>query len=471
MIMFTFLSAEGVSYMQSEVERQQVRGAFKQYLAPALVDELAAHPERLSLGGELRTMTVMFSDIRGFTSISESFKDDPQGLTKLINRFLTPMTDVVLARGGTIDKYIGDCLMAFWNAPLDDENHAANGCHAALEMFQALGRLNDELAAEFHGTMAAAPAGSRSGPVAVAGAAAAGGKSQDPSKAMDALKREAEAGEPVAQYKLGKACRDGTGVAADPVETIRWFTAAAEQDYAKAQRNLGTRYARGEGVPEDKMLAIMWLTLAARQGLVTAQKALRNVADTASPEQRNEAERRVRSWRPKAGPGKAIRINIGIGLNTGECVVGNLGSMQRFDYSILGDSVNLASRLEGQTKEYGVGIIITEATRDLAPEFATLELDLIAVKGKSEAVRIYALRGDAETAESESFRDLAALHDRMLAAYRGQRWQETRRLMEECTELDGSLERLYDVYRDRIGHYEADPPGENWDGVHVALTK
>jgi adenylate cyclase len=115
--------------------------------------------------------------------------------------------------------------------------------------------------------------------------------------------------------------------------------------------------------------------------------------------------------------------------------------------------------------------VINETTRSLAPEFAALELDLIAVKGKSEAVRIYGLLGDAETAEDSDFQELARQHQAMLAAYRNQRWLEARELMEACSVLDPSLNRLYDVYRDRIGQYERTPPGRNWDGVFVALTK
>jgi adenylate cyclase len=138
---------------------------------------------------------------------------------------------------------------------------------------------------------------------------------------------------------------------------------------------------------------------------------------------------------------------------------------------VLGDPVNLASRLEGQTKNYGVGIVIGETTRSLAPEFAALELDLIAVKGKSEAVTVYGLLGDAETAERSSFQELSRQHQAMLAAYRNQQWQEARELMEACASLDPSLNQLYDVYRDRIGRYEQTAPGRNWDGVFIALTK
>ncbi|MHA1153541.1 MAG: CHASE2 domain-containing protein [Alphaproteobacteria bacterium] len=471
MIMLVFLSDTVISYLTSEAQRRQVRGAFSRYLSPVVVERLAEHPEQLTLGGDLRDMTIMFSDIRGFTTISERFKDDPRGLTRLINRALTPMTDAVLVQGGTIDKYIGDCLMAFWNAPLDDERHAYHACQAALRMFEAVAGLNRELAAEasdddatsFPATNSEArPASNPEAEVAVA---------SPQSSSIEALRSSATTGLAEAQYELGKAYRDGDDVVRDPSEAVRWFEAAAEQGYAKAQRHLGTHYADGDGVPQDMVLAIMWLTLAAQGGLVTAEMSLQNVLAGASAEQRNEAEQRLRTWQAETTHAPSIEINIGIGISTGSCLVGNLGSDQRFDYSVLGDPVNLASRLEGQTKNYGVGIVINQTTRDLAPEFAALELDLIAVKGKSEAVTIYGLLGDAETAELSSFQELARQHQDMLAAYRNQRWQEARELMEACSVLDPSLNKLYDVYRDRIGQYEKTPPGRNWDGVFIALTK
>ncbi|MBV8169034.1 MAG: adenylate/guanylate cyclase domain-containing protein, partial [Alphaproteobacteria bacterium] len=135
-------------YWMVDRERQRVRSAFRHYLAPDLVNDLAAHPERLRLGGETRPMTLLFCDVRGFTALSEQFKADPQGLTRLINRFLTPMTDVIMARRGTIDKYMGDCIMAFWNAPLDDPLHARHAVEAARAMTTALAALNRDLAAE-----------------------------------------------------------------------------------------------------------------------------------------------------------------------------------------------------------------------------------------------------------------------------------------------------------------------------------
>ena len=164
-------------------------------------------------------------------------------------------------------------------------------------------------------------------------------------------------------------------------------------------------------------------------------------------------------------------IRIGIGLNSGECCVGNMGSEQRFDYSVLGDDVNLASRLEGQSKTYGVDIVIGERTYLRVTDHAALELDLIKVKGKDEAVRIYALLGEADMHESDAFKALSECHQAMLEAYRSQHWQKARDLVAECRRLNGNLSGLYDLYDGRLDAYEANPPAHDWDGVFVATTK
>ncbi len=317
-----YLTGSLINFLQSEAERRQVRRNFEQYISPDLVEQLAADPSKLALGGETREMTFLFCDVRGFTAVSERYKADPQGLTRLINLFLTPMTDAILARRGTIDKYMGDCIMAFWNAPLDDAVHADHACDTALTMFVELEALNARLEAE----------------------AQAAGKPFHP-------------------------------------------------------------------------------------------------------------------------------LKIGIGVNTGDCVVGNMGSEQRFDYSVLGDAVNLASRLEGQSKTYGVGIVLGPDTRAMANGYATLELDLIAVKGKSEAVHVYALMGREDLLDEEPFKKLQARNSEMLSAYRGQHWQQARELAAECRQLNSGLKILYKLYEDRIGLYERDPPGADWDGVFVAETK
>ena len=310
------------NYVREQAERRQVRTAFSQYMSPALVARLAEHPEALMLGGEMRDMTLLFCDIRGFTGISELYKSDPQGLTRLINRFLTPMTDLIMARRGTIDKYMGDCIMAFWNAPLDDDAHARNACVSALAMIEGIKTLNRDL--------------------------------------------------------------------------------------------------------------------------------------------RDEAERDGRRFIP---------INIGIGINTGECCVGNMGSSQRFDYSVLGDDVNLASRLEGQSKTYGVEIVIGENTLKQAGDIAAIELDLIRVKGKNEAVRIFGLLGENAANTGAEFEDLNGYHSAMISAYRRQRWFQARQMINECRQLNGGLDALYDLYEARIDEYQENPPDRDWDGVYVATSK
>ena len=223
--------------------RRSITRAFSQYLSPILVERLAREPKLLSIGGEKRVLTVLFCDLHGFTTIAEAMKDDPQRLTVLVNRVMNPLSQAILEAGGTIDKYIGDAIMAFWNAPLDDPDHAEHAVEAALAMLKALDRLNTELRS-------------------------------DPAFA-------------------------------------------------------------GEYLPE---------------------------------------------------------IRIGIGINTGACVVGNMGSDRRFDYTALGDAVNLASRLEGLTRTYGVPVILGETTAQLVKGRVGLKaVDTVTVKGRMEAVGIYGL--------------------------------------------------------------------------------
>jgi adenylate cyclase len=216
--------------------KKQIKKQFEHYLAPDMVKKLQKNPKLLILGGETKRLTFLFSDIRGFTPISEKYKSDPQGLTVVINNFLTPMTDIIMKNGGTIDKYMGDCIMAFWNAPLDVKDQEILAIKSAKQMRTKLKQLN----------------------------------------------------------------KDGVF---DPP------------------------------------------------------------------------------------------LNIGIGINSGEAVVGNMGSEQRFDYSVLGDAVNLASRLEGISKNYDTTIIIGEDTyRPIKDEFKFYKLDNVQVKGKSNKVAIYSIK-------------------------------------------------------------------------------
>jgi adenylate cyclase len=313
------------SFVREQAQRRQIRSAFGQYLSPALVEQLAQSPEKLVLGGEEREMTIMFSDVRGFTSISESYKRDPQGLTTLMNRFLTPLTNAILARKGTIDKYMGDAIMAFWNAPLDDKEHEINACKAAVDMLERIDELN-----------------------------------------------------------------------------------------------------------------------------------------------------KLREQEAREGGHVYIPLNVGVGLNTGACVVGNMGSDLRFDYSVLGDSVNLASRLEGQSKEYGFPIIVGSKTALAAKDkFAILELDFIMVKGKREPEVIYAIAGREDVAQSGSFQRLRNLTIEMLACYRSRDWEGALAAIERGRRTDEahSLKLLYNLYEARIIGYQKNPPPDDWNGAFALLTK
>jgi len=272
----------------------------------------------LKLGGDTRELTLLFCDIRGFTPISEQYKTDPQGLTSLINRFLTPMTDIIMQNEGTIDKYMGDCIMAFWNAPLDVDQQQNKAVASAMQMLEHLKGLNQELA-------------------------------------------------------------------------------------------------------RDNLLP----------------------------------------------------INIGIGLNTGEVVVGNMGSNQRFDYSCLGDAVNLAARLEGQSKEYGVKIILGHNTAShLDPGWVVVELDTIAVKGKTEGVKIYTVFTYYNMDMPEGIKKAQSAHKKFLAAYQEQRFDMALKIAHSLSlAWDYKLKDYYAMMTDRIQYLQQDPPGANWDGVYRPKTK
>ncbi|TDQ81497.1 CHASE2 domain-containing sensor protein [Dongia mobilis] len=456
-----------ISHHASERQRRQVSEAFGRYVSPVLVQRLAKDATRLELGGETRDMSILFCDIRGFTQISERFKGNPQGLTALINRFLTPLTEEVMQHQGTIDKYMGDCIMAFWNAPLDDPRHARNACTAALAMFRALDDLNAELSLEARQVQPPETL-----PRAYRRLKELGdGREEERLQIAATLRSNASEGHAYAQYTLGKAYRDGLIGRRSADEAVRWFAAAAEQGYSPAQRNLGERLARGDGVARDEIQALHWLTLAARDGLAAAEEVRIELMQRMSVAEIAAAERRARAWRPNSPRVGITAINMGIGINTGECVVGNMGSRLRFDYSVLGDAVNVAARLESQSSNYGVDIVISESTYAEASDFAAIEIDRIIVKGKSEPIRIYALLGTPELAASDDFRDLSWRHAAMLQAYRERQWQECLQHVEACAHLWPRLAPLYDLYRDRVENYLVDPPGADWDGVFVALKK
>ena len=312
-------------YFQTERERNRVRQAFSHYMAPSLVERLTREPGRLQLGGETRELTIMFSDVLGFTAIAEGYRDNPRGLTQLMNRLLTPLTNAIIERQGTIDKYMGDAIMAFWNAPLDDAAHARNACESALDMMARLQHLNGE--------------------------------------------RRAEA--------------ESSGAAFQP-------------------------------------------------------------------------------------------LRLGIGLCTGEAVVGNMGSDLRFDYSVLGDTVNIASRLEGLSRHYGTSILIAEETAlSGASHLATIEVDFVRVKGREDSERIWAIVGDADLAADAEFKAFAGRLAEAMALYRQQKWAAAAHAFTGLTSAANQfqLDGLLSCFTERIATFSAEPPPPDWDGVWVMTQK
>jgi adenylate cyclase len=311
-----YLAASLIGYLRTEARQREIRSAFSHYMSPYYVEELAKHPEKLTLGGEMRVMTIMFCDIRNFTSRAEGM--DAQTLTHFMNTFLSPMTEIITEEKGTIDKYIGDCIMAFWNAPLDDPDHAQNAVRAAQLMRRKLIELNH-----------------------------------------------------------------------------------------------------------------MWTEEAAAAG---------------------------KPFHP---------VQMGIGINTGECCVGNFGSQQHFDYSLLGDPVNLASRLEGLGKVYGIDLVIGEETAQNLADPALIEVDLVAVKGKSQAGRVYTLPPE-RIAEDE----FGNRHSALLRAYRHQDWGAALDLLDDARlAAVRHLRPVYELYRRRIAHFQLEAPPADWDGVFTAEEK
>ncbi|MDO8535250.1 MAG: adenylate/guanylate cyclase domain-containing protein [Xanthobacteraceae bacterium] len=307
-------------YRRIEVQRAEIRGAFSRYVAPAVVNELLANPEKLELGGEVRELTLLFCDVRNFTTISERLSASE--LTHFINELLTPLSEIILQHRGTIDKYMGDAIMAFWNAPLDEPDHAVQACRSALDMAAGMGELNR-----------------------------------------------------------------------------RW------QEEAKAS-------------------------------------------------------------------GRAFeQVRIGIGINTGNCCVGNLGSTQRFDYSAIGDEVNVASRFEGLSKFYGLTAILGERTVRESPGFPALELDLVRVKGRGKPTPIYTFCKLLDEEEGRISR-LQSSHGRFLAAFRGQQWDTAEAAVAECRSIGiAGLEPYYSVFSSRIAAYRDAPPPKDWDGAFTAHEK
>ena len=292
--------------------QHQLSQLFGQYVPPDLVKEMALDPKNYSLASQRRELSVLFSDIRDFTSISEGLT--PNQLSEMLNQYLTPMTQIIHERQGTIDKYIGDAVMAFWGAPVADERHASRSVESGLAMLEALGALNESF--------------------------------------------------------------------------------------------------QKQGLPE---------------------------------------------------------VRIGVGINTGEMSVGNMGSRFRKAYTVLGDAVNLGSRLEGLTKDYGVGMLVGEATKAAAPEFVYQEIDRVRVKGKAEPVTIYQPIGLSGVVSDEAVERVTRF-EQMLAEYREQRWDEAEKLLWTLSEPDEE-DKLRALYQERIKTYRENPPGEEWDGVFTFKTK
>lgn len=316
----TYGTVTVATYFREERRRAFIHGAFDRYLSPEMVRRIVADPGHLELGGEEREMTVLFCDIRRFSSLSERLS--PQEIIRFLIGFLTPMCDVLMARKATIDKFIGDAIVAFWNAPLDDPDQHANAARAALEMVQTLERLNATLADQ---------------------------------------------------------------------SDIPW-------------------------------------------------------------------------------PGQ---IEIGVGLNTGLCCVGNMGAAQRLSYSLIGDTVNLASRIEGLTKTYGVPILIGSALNDALPGFATLQVDQVRVVGRSAPETLYALIGDEAVAQDPDFIAFKAAHSALLEAYRNQNWRGAARRIKSLSKEAArfGLSTTHTLMTARMAAFKTSPPGPDWDGVYQATEK
>jgi len=305
------------NFVREFLQKQQIKKQFGTYLSPKMVEKLQQNPDLLKLGGDSRELSIMFTDVRGFTSISEHYGADVQGLTKIMNRYMTAMTAKIIENEGTLDKYIGDAQMAFWNAPLDDADHARNAVKTALQMLGSLDAFNKEVTAE--------------------------------------------------------------------------------------------------GIPP---------------------------------------------------------FGMGLGINTGTVVVGNMGSSQRFDYTCLGDSVNLASRLEGQSKPYHVAMVIGPKTNEyVKTDFFTLPLDCLAVKGKKDGVDIFTVL-NTEGANKPEWNQAKINHVTMMNAYKAQRFTMAKNMSKDLIgSFNGQMDHYYEMWIERCDDYIKSPPGADWDGVFRTNSK
>lgn len=299
-------------YLTEERERKKIRGAFSHYVSTSVVNEVLKHPDKLKLGGEKKDLTVLFSDIRSFTTISEVMA--PEELVRLLNEYLTIMTDIILKYDGTLDKYMGDAIMAIYGAPLDMTDHPTRACYSALEMMEGLKKLNE-----------------------------------------------------------------------------KW-------------------------IKEGK-----------------------------------------------------VPLDIGIGINTGMMIVGNMGSEQRFDYTVMGDAVNLGNRLEGANKDYRTNILLSEFTYErVKEEFTCMELDSVRVKGKIRPVRIYQLMGTKTLPADKT--EAIKYFQQGLEEYKDRNWERAIEAFQTVTAMDKSIQAAQ-VYIQRSLDLKANPPPLNWDGVYVMGSK
>jgi class 3 adenylate cyclase/CHASE2 domain-containing sensor protein len=311
----TYLFQTSYSYVQEERERRKTRKAFQHYVNASVVEAVLHNPDLLSLGGEREELSVLFSDVRGFTTISE--KLDPHTLVCLMNEYLTEMTDLVLESNGTLDKFIGDAVMAFWGAPIPIEDHAKRAVETALAMNRRLAEIRPDLQERFD-----------------------------------------------------------------------------------------------------------------------------------------------------------VEMLIGVGINTGPMVVGNMGSTSRFDYTVIGDAVNLGARLEGQTKNYGTDLILSESTYNLVKDWtATRFLDLIAVKGKKEPVRIYECVGIKSEESQERLKGLREFEEAIEAYYLGRKFQEGIEVFKTLKKYRNGKDLACDLYIERCQNFIKFPPNDEWNGVFVATSK
>ena len=315
-IVLAYVGAAVYQYLAERQQKALIKNVFSKYISSAVVNELVANPEKAKLGGDRRELTVFFSDIGSFTTISEQFHTKPEGLVDLLNEYLDEMTGIILKHEGTLDKYEGDAIMAFWGAPIIQKDHALRTCLASLDM----------------------------------------------------------------------------------------------------QKRLATMRPK---------------------------------------------------WRKEGRPALEVRM----GINTGVMIVGNMGGRDRFDYTVIGDSVNLASRLEGANKQYGSNIMISDFTyQHVKGQVVVRELDLIQVKGKTEPVKVWELLGTSDMPMSDNQKQSLEIYHEGLRLYRERNWQEAIAYFQQAKQLDPTC-HVAEIYEERANLYQLNPPTAEWNGVFVMTTK